>query len=118
MVKNSYLIDPKYVDPIPFDTDLFNVREQWYRIVAAQVLSPTMKLANWVVVANITSMTLHEWNSLDELQQEAVAVTVRDFIKKREDANQKAMGSIKDQIEASKSSKSLFDGVPLPAPPR
>lgn len=118
MIKNSRMVAATYVDPIPFDTDLFNVREHWYRLVSKHILIPSMKLTNWVVVANITSMTLNEWNSLDELQQEAVALSVKDFIKQREEANQKAMNGIKEQIEASKPPRSLFDGVPLPAPPK
>lgn len=73
-----------------------------------------MRLSNWVVVANTTNMTLKEWLSLDEVEQEAVALEVQHFLKEREKKNKDAMDQLKTQMESSKPHRSMLEGMSMP----
>ena len=62
-------------------------------------------------------MTLSEWLSLDEVQQEAIALEVQEFLKEREKKNKEAMDQFKSQIDGAKQHRSVFEGFPMPSIP-
>jgi hypothetical protein len=112
------IVPRRITDPIYVDwEDLSGHRESYRRLVAKNYLIPQMGLENWVVISQTTSMTLEAWLELGEYEQEAITIAVRDFLKKREDANKEAMSSLKSQFESAKPHRSLFSDMPLPGIP-
>jgi hypothetical protein len=102
---------------VAIDPELPTIKSNWLRRVANQILRPSMRLSNWVVVAHTTNMTLKEWLSLDEVEQEAIALEVQEFLKQREKKNKEAMDQFKSQIETIKPHRSVFEGIPMPSIP-
>lgn len=117
LVERGYIVPKRFTYRPPIDPDLPAIKSHWLRTVANQVLRPSMRLGNWVVVAHTTNMTLNDWLSLDEVQQEAVALEVQDFLKEREKKNKEAMDQFKSQIDSVKPHRSVFEGIPMPSVP-
>lgn len=116
LVERGYVVPKRFTDVLPIDPDLPMLKANWLRTVADRMLRPQMRLANWVVVAHTTNMSLTEWLSLDEVQQEAVALEVQAFLKEREKKNKEALDQFKNQIEAVKPQRSVFEGMVMPTP--
>ena len=109
------MVDRRFIDPPAPDPDMLLIKYNWVEAIAKKSpLVDQMSIHNWVVVSNITSMSLTEWLGLDEFVQLAVVKGVESFLKEKEKANKEAMQSLKQDIESTKSANSMFEGVRLP----